>query len=251
MMLMINVLYLYRTLIYYLSMSKNQNGFGVVEGLLILVIVGILGGTGWYVWNSNNKTNDLLNSAEKSSSIGAKATKKNTVTKNEAVDKYPSWKEEKNQEYKYSFKFPNENGWKSFINMTEANSQPYSIGERINNTGVDYTLCGSNCGLVFGLRVFAKGTKADVGPHYAEDTEMKGNQYYKLTSKSAVSINGTKGTRWEYAPGDESASNIIYYYFTNDKYAYYITVNLNGAKTDKVDLTKSGEEIFSTLKFLN
>jgi Tfp pilus assembly protein PilX len=248
---MFKALYICRALIYYLSMSKNQKGFSVVEGLLILVIVGILGGTGWYVWNSNKKTNDLLNSVDKSSSVGAKATKKNTETKIEAVDKYPTWKEEKNQEYKYSFKFPNENGWKSFINKTAANSEAYSIGERVNNTGVNYTLCGNNCGLVFSLRVFAKGSKADVGPHYAEDTEMKGNEYYKLTSKSAVSINNTKGTRWEYAPGDGSVSNIIYYYFTYDKYAYYITVNLNGAKTDKVDLTKSGEEIFSTFKFLN
>jgi Tfp pilus assembly protein PilV len=34
-------------------MSKKQKGFSVIEGLLILVIVGILGGVGYYVWNSS------------------------------------------------------------------------------------------------------------------------------------------------------------------------------------------------------
>ncbi|MBI2589068.1 hypothetical protein HYW35_02610 [Candidatus Saccharibacteria bacterium] len=36
-------------------MKKNQKGFSAVEGLLILIIVGLLGFVGWYVWNSNNK----------------------------------------------------------------------------------------------------------------------------------------------------------------------------------------------------
>ncbi|HSW80085.1 MAG TPA: hypothetical protein VLG47_04900 [Candidatus Saccharimonadales bacterium] len=38
---------------------KKQNGFSVVEGLLVLVIVGILGFTGWFVWHSQHSTNKL------------------------------------------------------------------------------------------------------------------------------------------------------------------------------------------------
>jgi type II secretory pathway pseudopilin PulG len=48
-------------------MSKNQKGFTPVEGLLVLVIVGILAGTGFYVWHSTKKTNEILNSTEKTS----------------------------------------------------------------------------------------------------------------------------------------------------------------------------------------
>lgn len=33
----------------------NTKGFGLIEGLLILVIVGIVGGTGFYVYNANKK----------------------------------------------------------------------------------------------------------------------------------------------------------------------------------------------------
>ncbi len=31
--------------------NKNENGFGVIEGLLIFVVIAIIGGTGWYMWS--------------------------------------------------------------------------------------------------------------------------------------------------------------------------------------------------------
>jgi hypothetical protein len=41
-------------------MKKNQYGFSAVEASLILVIVGIIGGTGWYVMRANKNTTDTL-----------------------------------------------------------------------------------------------------------------------------------------------------------------------------------------------
>ena len=32
---------------------KNQKGFGVVEGLLVLIIIGLIGSVGWYVFSAN------------------------------------------------------------------------------------------------------------------------------------------------------------------------------------------------------
>jgi len=43
--------------------SKNQTGFTPVEWVLLLVIVGILAGTGLYVYRANSNTNDTLNLA--------------------------------------------------------------------------------------------------------------------------------------------------------------------------------------------
>ena len=37
-------------------MKTNQKGFSVVELLIILVVVGLIGGVGWYVWQSRHKT---------------------------------------------------------------------------------------------------------------------------------------------------------------------------------------------------
>jgi hypothetical protein len=35
-------------------MKNNQKGFGLVETLLILVIIGLVGFVGWYVWDSKS-----------------------------------------------------------------------------------------------------------------------------------------------------------------------------------------------------
>lgn len=43
---------------------KNLKGFTVIEGLLILVILGMLGGLGWFVYSSNTKTNKTLDDAD-------------------------------------------------------------------------------------------------------------------------------------------------------------------------------------------
>lgn len=49
-------------------MKLNQKAFSAVEALLIIVIVGILGGTGYYVYHANKTTNDTLSSAAKDAS---------------------------------------------------------------------------------------------------------------------------------------------------------------------------------------
>jgi type II secretory pathway pseudopilin PulG len=44
-------------------MKKFQEGFSAIEGLLIVVIVGMLGGVGYYVWHANSQANKTLDSA--------------------------------------------------------------------------------------------------------------------------------------------------------------------------------------------
>ena len=44
----------------------NSKGFGVVEGLLIFVIVGIIGGASYMVYKANKSTNDSLNATDNS-----------------------------------------------------------------------------------------------------------------------------------------------------------------------------------------
>ena len=44
-------------------MRMNQRGVSVVEGLLILVIAGIVGFTSWYIFHSNNNANSAYNNA--------------------------------------------------------------------------------------------------------------------------------------------------------------------------------------------
>ncbi len=60
-------------------MSGKQKGFSIVEGLLIFVVVGILGFTGWFVWNSQRQTNETLDNAAKDNSAVITSTKTPTT----------------------------------------------------------------------------------------------------------------------------------------------------------------------------
>ena len=74
--------------------SKNQQGFSPVEGLLIIVIVAILAGTGLYVYRSNSNTKDTLNlaagttvTATGTTSVKTNATSAVTDGKTDALQK--------------------------------------------------------------------------------------------------------------------------------------------------------------------
>jgi hypothetical protein len=63
-------------------MKRIQNGFTVIEGLLILVIVGIIGGTGWYVWHSQKQVDKTLGSAGQTSQKSTKTSQNKQSTGN-------------------------------------------------------------------------------------------------------------------------------------------------------------------------
>lgn len=50
------------------SYRKDQQGFGAVEALLILVIVAIVAFVGWFVYHSNQKASNTLSTANQSNS---------------------------------------------------------------------------------------------------------------------------------------------------------------------------------------
>jgi hypothetical protein len=68
-------------------MKKPQHGFSVVEGLLITIIIGILGGVGWYVWKSQNEV-DKTYSQTANSSVSPKSKKS---TNSAALDSNPNY----------------------------------------------------------------------------------------------------------------------------------------------------------------
>jgi len=64
--------------------KNNQKGFAILEGALILVIVGIIGFTGWFVWHSKQNTdktlNDTSNSSQSNPSTGKKSSSNPSTT---------------------------------------------------------------------------------------------------------------------------------------------------------------------------
>ncbi|HEX5448016.1 MAG TPA: hypothetical protein VFW90_02330 [Candidatus Saccharimonadales bacterium] len=47
--------------------KQSQKGFAALEGLLILIIIAIIGGTGYYVWHSKNQIDSVYSSTANSS----------------------------------------------------------------------------------------------------------------------------------------------------------------------------------------
>ena len=54
----------------------DQSGFSAVEVVLVMVIVAIVGGVGYYVYHANNKTLDSYNAASESASQPVVKSKK-------------------------------------------------------------------------------------------------------------------------------------------------------------------------------
>lgn len=229
-------------------MKVNQKGFSVVEILFVMVVVGLLAAIGWLVYDrQNNKSNkEQANTTPAQTETQKAETPKQEVA--EPADETANWKEEKNTEFGFSYKYPSDSGWESFL--LRATSPGDASGEKVNNAGINYTLCGRNCGLVFAFGVYTKGSSADPGSSWGEK-QMSGNTYYKQTSKQSVTKSGITGTRWEYTPGASNTAKIVYYYFSKGNLSYAFTVNSNGAITDKADLTERGEKIMSTFQFTN
>ncbi len=70
-------------------MKRNQTGFTIIEGLLILIIIGLVSFVGWYVWDSSKDTVKLAASDKTpSAKITGKAVEFTTVkTDNEQHEK--------------------------------------------------------------------------------------------------------------------------------------------------------------------
>ncbi|MBX4190779.1 hypothetical protein KW794_01700 [Candidatus Saccharibacteria bacterium] len=59
-------------------MNRNRNGFSTVEALLILVIIGLIGFTGWFVYHSKGTADKAYSASDNTSSqqISQDKTKK-------------------------------------------------------------------------------------------------------------------------------------------------------------------------------
>lgn len=91
-----------------MSKLNNHSGFSAVEALLILIIVGILGFTGWYVYHAKQTSNKDYSAAANST---VPSYKKKTATKPTATvapDPYTGWKSASLKYEKVAYKYPSD-----------------------------------------------------------------------------------------------------------------------------------------------
>lgn len=151
---------------------KRSYGFTAVEGLLILVIVGILGFTGWYVWSS--KTD-----ADKTAADAAKASS-SSVSSSKATDPTADWVAFSSKEGVYSGKHP-----KTWV----AASSPEMCSPGIMLFGADSKSVGKCATESFGQISFVSVT-GDTRSDFTLNTTT-----YKDITSTDVTVAGVAGKK--------------------------------------------------------
>lgn len=159
---------------------RNNKGFSVVEGLLILIIVGILGFTGWYVYDARNKTTDSLVNADAANS---------SVRPQESTFKAKA--------PKYTFTAPS--GWKTTESYPDnhtgsivVKSPDYSV----KHTGLSE--CASYTGTSFGIYISDRFVDSKLV------SKMLAPNYSNLLQKDikAATLGGQPAVEYMSTPGE-------------------------------------------------
>jgi len=73
-------------------MNKTQKGFAVLEGLLLVIIVAVIGGIGWYAIHTKHQTDKILAQSEKTSqSTPQTSAKSNNTSTNQKYLTIKEW----------------------------------------------------------------------------------------------------------------------------------------------------------------
>lgn len=177
------------------KLIKNERGFGAVEFILIIVVVGLIGGLGWYaIHTRKNKDNPAP--------ISNTSTANTTTTK--SANFYYGWKSY--SKYGITFKYPAD--WK----LTEANpSKMISLSVAspdhvFEGGGGDYEGKGGIVRIEPDLGLGGAEVTAD---NYKENNS--GGDPYK--SFDVITVNGKKAVQFQTV----SAKLVTTIFFTKDK----------------------------------
>jgi hypothetical protein len=193
-------------------MKNKQTGFAVIDTLLILVIIAIVAGTGYYVLHSKSQVGSSLSNADNSSQSQA-VPKKTVASKNSTTDN---------------------------------SSQKYTVikewGVRASYSGTDTITYKMEAGNRLATFVSANLTKA-----YPDCSTMGAGQVMRFSPSDPAYADGTGPTVKEYSkqyPSDYTIVKGYYYRFAHDQAACASDASQqNQANTEVSDLVKSFEPI--------
>jgi hypothetical protein len=224
-------------------MKKNQSGFSAVEAFLILVIVGIIGGTGWYVLRANNNTNKTLNNA--GLGTAAKTRKKTSPAPTPPVDPTSSWTSYSSKSGKYSLKYPS----------TWATSPipPSTCGVDDSNLllGGDGKSVGKYCA-DSGGQIYINSASGD-----SRSNNILQSEEWKNITSTKVTVDGVQGNKQKGIANNQGDllgalpdGSII------DRYTFYVNGRTYTANYEKLDSYPDVQNDFDmmvtkTLKFSN
>jgi hypothetical protein len=153
----------------------NQKGFSVLEVSLILIIISMIGGTGYYVFQSRQKTNDNLSSTP--SQVEQKSAPIETST--------AGWQLAKSSAGQFSVKYPK--GWVQPSNRDLCDADVLARGIYVGPTSEDVLKCATeNFGQI--------GITSTEGDHQI-DSDFSQDPGFASVQQKVVTVDGVKGKR--------------------------------------------------------
>jgi hypothetical protein len=160
---------------------NKQRGFTVVEGLLIFIIIGIIGGTSWYVVHANSKTNDTLNNAGLGSAVKSAKKKQISPVTVAPADPTANWITYSSKTGKYLLKYPP--SWTKAVPVSgcDVDDSLLLLGGNSNSAG---KYCSDGDGQI---TITWRQDRALCGDLDSES--------WDTNSKESVTVSGVKGTK--------------------------------------------------------
>jgi hypothetical protein len=193
---------------------KNHKGFALVEGLLILVIVAILAGTGWYVFRARNNSNGSLNNASAAGSSLAKppAAPKKTVS---TADATADWTAYSKSGTLFTLKYPAD--WVTAKNpeMCDGN---LLLGANSQSVGT----CASGAGGQMSISYSAGDNRSylELGKNYKDVTTKQLTVDGVAGERQQGVISVTAGHDWQ---GPPNGTKVVQYLFYANGQTYVAT----------------------------
>ena len=90
-------------------MKKNQRGFGAVELVLIVVVIGLLGAVGWLVYDRQQKEDsESTKNSSQTSQTASKESESTTAKAEDTKDETADWKTYTDNKWKFLAKYPSD-----------------------------------------------------------------------------------------------------------------------------------------------
>ncbi len=173
------------------KISKNGAGFSIIEILLIVIVVGLLGFIGWYVYSQNNKANNSLKNTDSASKTKPIPQQNSEAQTAKPIDETQNWKSY--TRYGITLKYPTDWGLKANDNTQSTSTTLTSPeftddgtkGQQITVDEAQFTPSGLTVDNF-------KSKHLDAGPNPYSDYKVltvngkKAIQYYQGDSRTTV-----------------------------------------------------------------
>ncbi len=220
---------------------KQQKGFGLVQILLVIVIIGLLGGTGWYVVQARKNTDQTLQNTAKSQNDPQKAETKKPESK-PAVDPIADWVSYTNKSGVYSLKHPKSWATASMPNLCAEGL--VLLGGNSSSVGT----CASENGGQMGVSSAEGDQRSSYGLNSADFNDIKKTEAIVDGVKGERVEGITKGLSEDALGGYKAGTKVIHYLFYAKNGRTYVATYVQKAEYPNV-LTDFELMVTSTLKF--